>query len=827
MANPPTVSAQVRQRLEDFSRTEERDLLFKIEQTIEQTPLRYLFEDCPLQHQTINELVLHVEVFAERIFDFAQSLTPAEPLAQVANETMSRVVLLLMNLQGNFEKFGLSPQPAQKFKALETRNSDLFLPRLAERLEAGLAARVNSARSSPPVEPAPKDSRDDANDSSAGESSELFEPPALAPEAQQRTNLVALIAAERLQTELLSCWSRYFPFDVRKVRPFEPQVFFQPFFDYGITIYDGYANEFLVTTVDYATYDNVLNNALKTKVCNWIAPYGGQGEWQRTLSGTWRLFDHPRHSELHPTALEVVNAFDGVAPRHWTPFIQSLHKAISRRTLHWLVEWNKFRAETNIPDKPLEARPVANPNRATPDLSRGESFQSKQEQSDQTLGPPWADNEKTKLSVPGDNRPNERTIVGSLPLSGVNELAVQIPDGETADRCDDLPTLPESARSLLQAAEVDAVEKLAEARRYLDQVVKADALIESLRFSLGQSGKLREIQDERRGFLQSARRSANIAVERLFDAYATAYWEFVGRDSDRFAEILPVIASVIDRILARPELAKQISSGIVRKTALWSERTIREDPKHIAQVAEASQEYRARYYDKPDPLYFFDKWPLPPVSEETISNIKTGLVKIHFDAVRGLDCSNGSGRVYVNWSIRAYDVFAQELFDAGSLTQELVERSIPEMVFDACMSAYWFRYYVGAPTQNTPNEIKFGSFWVLPDQLDWVFLLYLDPGISLWRLKLNNRNTRQRTLQESIAANPPHQTSAEERKNERSSVVMPILESKGWTRGKWATAAGVGKNCVYAYLDGTRNPTDENRRALAEELGLKLEELPE
>jgi hypothetical protein len=56
---------------------------------------------------------------------------------------------------------------------------------------------------------------------------------------------------------------------------------------------------------------------------------------------------------------------------------------------------------------------------------------------------------------------------------------------------------------------------------------------------------------------------------------------------------------------------------------------------------------------------------------------------------------------------------------------------------------------------------------------------------------------------------------------------MPILDQKRWRRGRWATEAGVGKNGVYEYLAGKRNLTNENRRALAEVLGLKPEDLPQ
>jgi len=61
----------------------------------------------------------------------------------------------------------------------------------------------------------------------------------------------------------------------------------------------------------------------------------------------------------------------------------------------------------------------------------------------------------------------------------------------------------------------------------------------------------------------------------------------------------------------------------------------------------------------------------------------------------------------------------------------------------------------------------------------------------------------------------------------RCAVVDPILNAKGWTRGKWVTEAGVGKNSVYDYLSGERNLTKENRQAMADALDLSIEELPE
>jgi hypothetical protein len=61
----------------------------------------------------------------------------------------------------------------------------------------------------------------------------------------------------------------------------------------------------------------------------------------------------------------------------------------------------------------------------------------------------------------------------------------------------------------------------------------------------------------------------------------------------------------------------------------------------------------------------------------------------------------------------------------------------------------------------------------------------------------------------------------------RQAKVMPLLTLKRWKRGKWATEAGVGKNSVYGYLEGRRTLSVENRKAMAEVLGLAPEDLPD
>ncbi len=61
----------------------------------------------------------------------------------------------------------------------------------------------------------------------------------------------------------------------------------------------------------------------------------------------------------------------------------------------------------------------------------------------------------------------------------------------------------------------------------------------------------------------------------------------------------------------------------------------------------------------------------------------------------------------------------------------------------------------------------------------------------------------------------------------RGAVVNPILTEKRWSRGRWATEAGVGKNSIYEYLEGKRNLSSANRIPMAQVLGLLPEDLPE
>lgn len=380
MAKAAKVSAQVRQQLEGFAETQERELLEKICNTIDKTALRDLFDNGLLQDQAVSALILHVEVFVERVFEFSLSLELGRPIEQLGSDAVSRAVFVLCNLAEYFRRFGLPQEAAQKYKALELRNANLFLPNLTEQVEAGLLSKLNVSEphaeyeifgaengkhgpelpelqfpcavkqnpgfaSGALTQEALQRPSATANEPTVRDDSALSQLPALTPEAQPKLELGIFMAGETLQEELLACWSRYFPPQIRGGRAFEPDMFFQAFYSYGTAIYDAYATA-LLACKDYREFSNILNAGLKTSVCDRIAPLGGEGDWQRFLLATWRFFDHPRHAELHGSAVDVVDAFRDVARPYWRGLVDSLHKSISRRTRHWLIEWQKLHLAT-------------------------------------------------------------------------------------------------------------------------------------------------------------------------------------------------------------------------------------------------------------------------------------------------------------------------------------------------------------------------------------------------------------------------------------------------------------------------------------------------
>jgi hypothetical protein len=106
---------------------------------------------------------------------------------------------------------------------------------------------------------------------------------------------------------------------------------------------------------------------------------------------------------------------------------------------------------------------------------------------------------------------------------------------------------------------------------------------------------------------------------------------------------------------------------------------------------------------------------------------------------------------------------------------------------------------------------------------------HLSNRLAFWEAKAHRRLAEQtgEPGTPGLDMTADKDSSPSSRGQARQAIVMPILKSKRWTRGKWATKAAVGKNSVYEYLDGRRTLSASNRNAMAEALGLKPTGLPE
>jgi hypothetical protein len=160
-------------------------------------------------------------------------------------------------------------------------------------------------------------------------------------------------ALVQLSEQLNETWERVFPPEARFPRE-TCRGFFEPFAQFGVALYDAYAEELLDSNPSQEQYLQALNFDLKTLVCNQIYPYRENsirtlqdamdadargelpGEWTVRMGETWRLFEHPRHSVSHDQVCRELIDVYGYEPALWGSLIDRIHQAISRRAIHWL-----------------------------------------------------------------------------------------------------------------------------------------------------------------------------------------------------------------------------------------------------------------------------------------------------------------------------------------------------------------------------------------------------------------------------------------------------------------------------------------------------------
>ena len=161
-------------------------------------------------------------------------------------------------------------------------------------------------------------------------------------------------ALAKLSEQLDETWKRVFPPDARLPRE-TCEGFFEPFVQFGVALYDAYAQELLDSRPSQERYLHALNFDLKTLVCDQIYPYRENpirtmqdaieadsrgewlGEWTSRMGQAWRLFEHSRHGATNDRICREFIDLYGHMPELWSRFIGRIHTAISRRAVHWLA----------------------------------------------------------------------------------------------------------------------------------------------------------------------------------------------------------------------------------------------------------------------------------------------------------------------------------------------------------------------------------------------------------------------------------------------------------------------------------------------------------
>jgi hypothetical protein len=312
--------------------------------------------------------------------------------------------------------------------------------------------------------------------------------------------------------------------------------------------------------------------------------------------------------------------------------------------------------------------------------------------------------------------------------------AAQALDPEIAERLfEGHPVLSESARSRIQTATAAAYAKLREARRYLEQVGQAEALLASLEFSVGASDQRLKLRNEREMFLWKAWGSARKAAGELFQAYATEYWEVVDRDADQFPKVLSVISEAVRGALACPELNEQITTQISHKTLSWISRISKKETESSGQAAvpEAEPPLPA-YWNNPTPLYYFETWDLTALNQRERDQIKANLLRLHAAFLEG---RTGAPPHVECWR-RAYDVFAEPLYATRLLDEKMLIESIPAMVLDAGACGRWKFGQISYGSPMGRCCFKFGNEYYDESFIRGYFDPYLEGRINDWRGKL-------------------------------------------------------------------------------------------
>lgn len=109
---------------------------------------------------------------------------------------------------------------------------------------------------------------------------------------------------------------------------------------------------------------------------------------------------------------------------------------------------------------------------------------------------------------------------------------------------------------------------------------------------------------------------------------------------------------------------------------------------------------------KPDPIRWVDAWNVEGLTPEYRNGIKAGLLCAHAEATE-----KATGSIDGMWMMTrsAFQILGDSFYDAGLLSNEVIDSLIPELVSDVTVAGRWRS---GSETIARHLEFRFGHYWV-------------------------------------------------------------------------------------------------------------------
>ena len=130
-----------------------------------------------------------------------------------------------------------------------------------------------------------------------------------------------------------------------------------------------------------------------------------------------------------------------------------------------------------------------------------------------------------------------------------------------------------------------------------------------------------------------------------------------------------------------------------------------------------------------DPIKWVDEWTVPSLAPDHCTRIKARLLKAHSAYWKSPDAPAAD----FECMRLAFDGVAEVLFDAGILTQQVLENDLPVLVWDSAIASGWFRFASETPKDICPEPV--GHYWIWRDESrDWSGLFKAETADWLARL---------------------------------------------------------------------------------------------